>query len=130
MCCRRGYPTQFWELADATATQLAAARTGEVIRSSVLALASLGPADPDDAERAMLAATNADIEITNLGVSDTEDVVLAQAIWGPVMSTQVENEQILRVLTHGGRLRMTMTSHAAMAGLLAGIVAQLTAAVS
>ncbi|GAB2657478.1 hypothetical protein [Nocardia goodfellowii] len=57
---------------------------------------------------------------------DTGGDALAQAIWGPVMSTQVENEQILGVLTHGGRLRMTMTSHGAMAG----IVAQLTAAVS
>ncbi|BCN52112.1 hypothetical protein ABIC73_004461 [Prescottella equi] len=128
--CRPSLP-DFWELAAAAAAQLAAARTRDVTRNSVLALASLDVGDADDAEQAMLAATNADIEITNLGIADSEaDNDLEQAIWGPVMSTQVDHEQILGVITRGGRLRMTMTSHEAVAGLLSGIVAQLTSAVS
>ncbi|MDV8071402.1 hypothetical protein R4P64_33360 [Rhodococcus sp. IEGM 1366] len=128
--CRPSLP-DFWELAAVAAAQLAAARTWDVTRKSVLALASLDVGDADDAEQAMLAATNADIEITNLGIADSEtDDDLEQAIWGPVMSTQVDHEQILGVITRGGRLRMTMTSHEAAAGLLSGIVAQLTSAVS
>lgn len=128
--CRPSLP-DFWELAAAAAAQLAAARTRDVARNSVLALASLDVGDADDAEQAMLAATNADIEITNLGIADSEtDSDLEQAIWGPVMSTQVDHEQILGVITHGGRLRMTMTSHEAVAGLMSGIVAQLASAVS
>lgn len=127
----RPSPQEFWELANAAAAQLAAARTREASRNSVLTLASLALADADDAEQAMLAATSADIEITNLGISDAGSKdMLAHSLWGPVMSTQVDGEQILGVLTHGGRLRMTLSSHRVVAGLLAGIVAQLTAAVS
>ncbi|MEW2014600.1 hypothetical protein [Rhodococcus sp. NPDC076796] len=123
--------TAFWELAHAATTQLATARTLEATRRSVLALAALNPVDSGGAEQAMLAATNADIEITNLGVSSGIGTdASAQAIWGPVMSTQVENELILGVVTHGDRLRMTMTSQGSVSGLLSGIVAQLTAATS
>lgn len=127
----RPSPQEFWELASAAAAQLAAARTREASRNSVLTLATLALSDADDAEQAMLAATSADIEITNLGIADEESkVTLARSFWGPVMSTQVDGEQILGVVTHGGHLRMSLTSHRVVAGLLAGIVAQLTAAVS
>ncbi|MTH53687.1 peptide synthetase [Bacillus mangrovi] len=119
----------FWDLARSAAAQLKAARNPETIRDSALMLAQLSPSTADDAELAMLAATNADIEITNLGVTtgiaEEGDVL---AVWGPTMTTQVAGEQILGVVTHGAVLRMVNVTHDPIAGLVEKISLELEAA--
>ncbi|WP_406073570.1 hypothetical protein [Micromonospora sp. NBC_01638] len=79
-------------------------------------LASLNPADALQAEAAMLAATTADLKITNLGTSEP-DTPSAVAFWGPTMTTQVRDERILGVVTHAGSLRMVLTTHSGTRGL-------------
>ncbi|WP_051478978.1 hypothetical protein [Arthrobacter sp. H5] len=96
----------FWELARSAAVQLRAARSLGTVRASALMLAQAAPSTADDAEAAMLAATTADIEITNLGVADVTNASGMRAVWGPTMTTQVAGEQILGVVTHGDVLRM------------------------
>ncbi|KZZ84980.1 hypothetical protein [Bacillus sp. SJS] len=121
--------TRFWDLARCATDQLKAARDLETIRDSALMLAQLDPSTADDAEFAMLAATNADIEITNLGVTSgiaVERDVLA--MWGPTMTTQVAGEQILGVVTHGDVLRMVNVTHDPIAGLVENISLELEAA--
>ncbi|MFF5173258.1 hypothetical protein ACFY3U_11535 [Micromonospora sp. NPDC000089] len=112
-----------WSLAQDATAQLRAAR--DAARDAALMLASLDPADAVQAEAAMLAATTADLEITNLGTSDP-DTSSAVAIWGPTMSTQVRDERILGVVTHAGSLRLVLTTHAEASGLPADIAGRLT----
>jgi hypothetical protein len=115
-----------WSRARDATAQLRFAR--DHAREAVAMLASLHPRDAAEAEAAMLAATSADLEITNLGVSG-EDTSTAAAIWGPTMTTQVDDERILGVLTHGGRLRLALTTHGRPDGLTTGIARRLAAAV-
>lgn len=96
----------FWELTRSAAEQLRSARPFARIGAS--ALAEAGVLTSDAAEAAMLAATAADIEITNLGTTSSPRI--AEAIWGPTMTTGVEGEQILGVITHAGSLRMVHTA--------------------
>ncbi|MGG3575171.1 hypothetical protein ABES25_21705 [Bacillus gobiensis] len=121
--------TRFWDLARCATAQLKAARDLETVRGSALMLAQLAPSTAGDTEAAMLAATNADIEITNLGVTSVfaaeRDV---QALWGPTMTTQVAGEQILGVITHGDVLRMVNVTHDPIAGLVENISRELEAA--
>ncbi|WP_139128712.1 phthiocerol/phthiodiolone dimycocerosyl transferase family protein [Micromonospora humi] len=112
-----------WSLAQDATAQLRAAR--DAAREAALMLASLDPADAVEAEAAMLAATTADLEITNLGTSEPGPSS-AVAIWGPTMTTQVRDERILGVVTHGGALRMVLTTHSATEGLPADIAGRLT----
>ncbi|MGC5311478.1 phthiocerol/phthiodiolone dimycocerosyl transferase family protein [Micromonospora zamorensis] len=111
-----------WPLAKDATVQLRAAR--EAARNAALMLASLNPADASDAEAAMLAATTADLEITNLGTSEP-GTSSAVAIWGPTMTTQVRGERILGVVTHAGSLRMALTTHSDTRGLPADIASRL-----
>ncbi|MCK8468730.1 hypothetical protein M0722_16155 [Microbacterium sp. KSW4-16] len=115
-----------WSLARRASTQLRSARARAA--ESVAMLASLPPGDAAAAEAAMLAATAADLEISNLGVSVDEGSDVP-AIWGPTMTTQVRGERILGVLTHGDRLRLTLTTHEQVGTLVAGIVRRLTSAI-
>ncbi|MEU9830342.1 hypothetical protein AB0D67_02260 [Streptosporangium sp. NPDC048047] len=112
-----------WSLAKDATAQLRAAR--DAARDAALMLASLGPADALEAEAAMLAATSADLEITNLGISES-GTPSAVAIWGPTMTTQVRDERILGVVTHAGSLRMALTTHGDTRGLPADIAGRLT----
>lgn len=112
----------FWELARSATAQLARAREASTVRASALGLAELAPSTAGEAETMMLAATAADIEVTNLGVADgfpAEQQV--QALWGPTMTTQVAGEQILGVITHRDVLRMMNLTHDPVSGLLGGI---------
>lgn len=111
-----------WPLARTATRQLRAAR--DTARETALVLAHLTPSGPREAEAAMLAATTADLEITNLGVSEP-DSRSALAIWGPTMTTQVVGEQILGVTTHAGSLRMALTTHGHGRGLAADIAERL-----
>ncbi|SCF25538.1 phthiocerol/phthiodiolone dimycocerosyl transferase family protein [Micromonospora mirobrigensis] len=112
-----------WSLAKDATAQLRAARNGA--RNAALMLGSLNPADAAEAEAAMLAATGADLEITNLGTSEP-DSSSAVAIWGPTMTTQVRDERILGVVTHAGSLRLVLTTHGDTSGLPADIASRLT----
>ncbi|MFI2713952.1 hypothetical protein ACH495_27905 [Micromonospora sp. NPDC018662] len=112
-----------WSLAKDATAQLRAAR--EAAREAALMLATLEPADASEAEAAMLAATAADLEITNLGTSEP-DTSSAVAIWGPTMTTQVRDERILGVVTHAGSLRLVLTTHGDATGLPADIASRLT----
>lgn len=88
-------------------------------------LASLDPVGAVEAEAAMLTATDADLEITNLGISNA-GTSTAVAIWGPIMTTQVRDERILGAITHGGRLRLVLTTHRdseALAATIADLLA-------
>jgi phthiocerol/phthiodiolone dimycocerosyl transferase-like enzyme len=113
----------YWSLAKDATAQLRAAR--DAARDAALMLASLNPADAVEAEAAMLAATTADLEITNLGTYEP-DTPSAVAIWGPTMTTQVRNERILGVVTHDGSLRIVLTTHGDTRGLPADIASRLT----
>lgn len=75
----------------------------------------------------MCAATVADIQITNLGVADTEarSMSTLSAVWGPAQTTQLRGERILGVVTTGGRLRMTELTHDPVPGLVPEIGAVL-----
>lgn len=115
-----------WSLARRASMQLRSAR--DRAAESIAMLASLPPGDAAAAEAAMLAATAADLEISNLGVSIDEGSDVP-AIWGPTMTTQVRGERILGVLTHRGRLRLTLTTHETIGALVAGIVRRVTSAV-
>ena len=118
--------TGFWELSRSASAQLGAARHPDTVRASALTLAQLAPTTADEAEEAMLAATTADIEITNLGV--TRASTLGQevhALWGPAMTTQVAGEQILGVVTHGDVLRMVNVTHDPIANLVGNIRSEL-----
>lgn len=115
-----------WSLARHASMQLRSAR--DRAAESVVMLASLPPGDAAAAEAAMLAATAADLEISNLGVSVDEGADVP-AIWGPTMTTQVRGERILGVLTHGDRLRLTLTTHEQVGTLVAGIVRRVTSAI-
>ncbi|AMM20160.1 hypothetical protein AX769_08260 [Frondihabitans sp. PAMC 28766] len=123
----RGLGISFWEAARAAAGQLQSARRPQALRAAALGLAQVAPTTPAEAEAAMLAATTADIEITNLGVVEMDQ---ATAVWGPTMTTQVENEQILGVVTHGDALRMVNTTRAPIEGLTTHISRALASAVS
>ncbi len=111
-----------WSLAKDATAQLRAARSAA--RDAALMLASLHPADGSEAEAAMLAATTADLEITNLGVS-RPGTPSAVAIWGPTMTTQVRDERILGVVTHAGFLRIVLTTHSDTRGLPSDIAGRL-----
>lgn len=115
-----------WSLARRASMQLRSAR--ERAAESIAILASLPPGDAAAAEAAMLTATAADLEISNLGVSADEGSGVL-SIWGPTMTTQVRGERILGVLTQGGRLRLTLTTHEQIGTLVAGIVRRVTSAV-
>ncbi|WBC16686.1 hypothetical protein O7600_07555 [Micromonospora sp. WMMA1998] len=112
-----------WSLAKDATAQLRVAR--DRARHAALMLGSLNPADAAEAEAAMLAATAADLEITNLGTSEP-DTSSAVAIWGPTMATQVRDERILGVVTHAGSLRLVLTTHGDMRGLPADVAGRLT----
>ncbi|MBT2486429.1 MULTISPECIES: peptide synthetase [unclassified Microbacterium] len=113
----------FWPLAQDATAQL---RTGRVqARAAALMLAALQPTDAMEAEAAMLAATDADIEITNLGIFAPRSDA-AEAVWGPMMTTQVQGECVLGVVTHGGALRLTLTGHDDIGGLAADVAARLS----
>ena len=113
----------FWPLAQDATAQL---RTGrDHARAAALMLASLQPADAMEAETAMLAATNAEIEITNLGIFAPRSDA-AEAVWGPIMTTQVQGERVLGVVTHGGALRLTLTGHDDVGALAADVAGCLT----
>ncbi|WP_157779028.1 phthiocerol/phthiodiolone dimycocerosyl transferase family protein [Micromonospora sp. WMMD754] len=112
-----------WSLAKDATAQLRVARDGA--RHAALMLGSLNPADASEAEAAMLAATAADLEITNLGTSEP-DTSSAVAIWGPTMTTQVRDERILGVVTHAGSLRLVLTTHGDTRGLPADVAGRLT----
>lgn len=115
-----------WSLARRASMQLRSAR--DRAAESIAMLASLPPGDAEAAEAAMLVATAADLEISNLGVSADEGSDV-RAIWGPTMTTQVRGERILGVLTQGGRLRLTLTTHEQIGTLVVGIVRRVTSAV-
>ncbi|MBD7956482.1 hypothetical protein H9651_02390 [Microbacterium sp. Sa4CUA7] len=115
-----------WSLARSASAQLRSAR--DRAAESIAMLASLHPGDAAEAEAAILAATAADLEITNLGVS-RDDGSDAPAIWGPTMTTQVVGERILGVLTHAGRLRLTLTTHEQIGTLVTGIARRMTSAI-
>jgi hypothetical protein len=119
---RASVQTAFWPLAQDATAQLRAAR--HTARNAALGLASLRPADAMEAEAAMLAATTADLEITNLGTSEP-NTSSAAAIWGPTMTTQVRDERILGVITHAGSLRLVLTTHGDPTGLPADILSSL-----
>lgn len=113
----------FWPLAQDATAQL---RTGrDRARTAALMLASLQPTDAIEAEAAMLAATDADIEITNLGVFAPRSDG-AKAVWGPIMTTQVQGERVLGVVTHAGALRLTLTGRDDIRDLAADIAARLS----
>lgn len=119
----------FWNLARSASAQHEAARHPATVQASALLLAQLAPATADGAEEAMLAATTADIEITNLGV--TRESTLGrdvQALWGPTMTTQVAGEQILGVVTHGDVLRMVNVTHDPTANLVGYLRSELETA--
>lgn len=120
-----GDPTarDLWSLARDATNQLRAGRS--TARAAALMLASLHPADAGEAEAAMLAATNADVEITNLGVLETTSDA-ASAVWGPTMVTQVRHERIIGVVTFDGSLRLTVTGHDDVVGVAAAIGSRLT----
>lgn len=113
----------FWTLAHDATVQLRSARAAA--RETALTLASLDPVDDVEAEAAMLTATDADLEITTLGISSA-GTPSAVAIWGPIMMTQVRDERSLGAVTHGGRLRFVLTTHRdseALAATIAGLLA-------
>ncbi|MDJ0392437.1 hypothetical protein QMK17_03700 [Rhodococcus sp. G-MC3] len=114
----------FWVLARDAAEQLERARQPHTLRAGALGLAAIAPTTADDAETLMLTATTADIEITNLGVTAPTHQNI-ETLWGPTMTTQVENEQILGVITHDGVLRMVNTTHNPIEGLIEGIHANI-----
>ncbi|UFN44703.1 hypothetical protein [Nocardioides okcheonensis] len=116
-----GAGTTTWDLARDASGQLRAGR--RAARATALALASLDPASAAEAEAAMLAATSSDLEITNLGAAGSAPSVVA--IWGPTMTTQVQGERILGVVTHGGALRMALTTHDRPRGLAVDIAGRL-----
>ncbi|MBF4616217.1 hypothetical protein [Curtobacterium sp. VKM Ac-1376] len=116
--------TDFWNLARTTTAQLRTARHAAAAGAAALAAADVPT--PDAAEDAMLAATAADIEITNLGT--TEQAPSAKSVWGPTMTTGVAGEQILGVVTHAGALRMVSTTRTPSSGLTHQIQAQLSTA--
>ncbi len=121
--------TGFWDLARCANAQLKAERDLKTVRASALMLAQLAPSTAAAAESAMLAATAADIEITNLGVTDVSaagrDV---QTLWGPTMTTQVAGEQVLGVVTHGDVLRMVDVTYDPIARLVENIRRELEVA--
>lgn len=119
--------TSFWMLAREAAGQLDVARRPQTLRAGALGLAAFAPTTPEAAEAAMLAATGADIEITNLGVARFEGSTVT-AVWGPTMTTQVDGEQILGVVTQGGVLRMVNTTRTPLDGLVTQIAELLTSA--
>lgn len=113
----------FWALAQDATTQLRTGRT--LARAAALALASLRPADAREAEAALLAATSADIEITNLGIVESLSCN-AEAVWGPSMVTQVQGERVMGVVTYAGALRITVTGHDGVRGLATDMTTRLT----
>ncbi|MDQ2738315.1 MAG: hypothetical protein M3Y35_06810, partial [Actinomycetota bacterium] len=117
--------TSFWTLARDASRQLDTARRPQALRAAALGLAAFAPTTPEAAETAMLAATGADIEITNLGVARFEGSTVT-ALWGPTMTTQVDGEQIFGVVTQGGVLRMVNTTRTPLDGLVTHIGELLT----
>lgn len=125
----RNPATEFWTMARDAAEQLQRARQPHTLRAGALGLAAMAPTTADGAETLMLAATTADIEITNLGVTASPPQSI-KALWGPTMTTQVENEHVLGVITHDGVLRMVNTTHNPIQGLVDGIHARIVTACS
>ncbi|BDZ48877.1 hypothetical protein GCM10025867_11180 [Frondihabitans sucicola] len=118
----------FWDLARRAHGQLDAARQPATVQATALMIAAATPATPEEAEGAMLAATGADIEITNLGVVDPSAEAEISALWGPTMTTQVDGERILGVVTSGGVLRLVNVTHDPSGDIAADIVGALAAA--
>ncbi len=60
----------FWTLARHIRTSLSQQRTPDALKAGSAALAAHGPSSWSEAEAMMMAATAADIQITNLGVAE------------------------------------------------------------
>ncbi|WP_413801229.1 hypothetical protein [Streptomyces iranensis] len=110
----------FWTLARHSRASLSRQRTPNALKAGSAALAEHCPSSGDDAEAMMAAATEADIQITNLGVAhpSRRSGNALTALWGPAQITQLRGEHVLGVVTVGGRLRMTELAHTPVAGLV------------
>ncbi|MBR7741857.1 hypothetical protein KC207_00935 [Phycicoccus sp. BSK3Z-2] len=110
----------FWDLARRTSDALSEGRAPETLDAMVRALVAGPPSTVDEAE-AMITTTNAaDVQVSNLGLArDHEEL---SAVWGPVQISQLRKERMLGVVTTGGRLRLTETTHEPGPGILGDLV--------
>lgn len=126
VAARTGFPADparpLWDLARDTGAALAPARSAGGVAAVLDAIAAVVPAGADaaTAEAVLLGGSSFEVQVTNLGVLDLEDAgpLRASAVWGPVLLTQIADEQVIGVATHAGQLRLTGSSYVLVPGLL------------
>jgi hypothetical protein len=116
-------PQTLWELARTTSAQLTQGRAESMTRFISALMEQMIPSDAEhDTVKNMFTAGNSyELFISNLGRLDIPENALIRpiAIWGPVMLTQLQGEQVVGVATLHGQLRLVNTSHAPIPNFLA-----------
>lgn len=124
----------FWKLAARSKEGIEASRSPEAINMLVNTLAAVVPMTPDsEIATAVLGPLVADLMISNLGVvpeASCSHPLQVQALWAPVLNTQVLGNEMIGVATYGGKLRMTHVSESPDSPLLDNIIATLLEAVN
>ncbi|ORW96538.1 hypothetical protein AWB92_06195 [Mycobacterium sp. IEC1808] len=112
----------FWTQARAVNGQLNFAKSDAGVLMGTELVEQRLPTDAgcDAAERFFCTTLPFELLITNLGVQHLTESgpVRPRAIWGPIVLAQIEREQVIGVITYGGRLRMVCCGHTPTPGFL------------
>jgi hypothetical protein len=121
--------TQFWDQARGVTAELSTARSATVIGAVPAIMQQALPVDADThaAERFVTAGAPWDSMISNLGVQDlaVSGGIMPTAVWGPVLNTQIDGDNVTGVVTYQGRLRMVACGYTPTADYLGNLAATL-----
>ncbi|MFJ9031005.1 hypothetical protein ACIRQP_21235 [Streptomyces sp. NPDC102274] len=114
-----------WDQARRVCTELGAIRSalGVVTASTILQQVITSDADAFTAAEFMIAGLSFEVMISNLGVLDIAPAgpVRPRAVWGPMILTQLEGEEVLGIVTYEGQLRIVACGPAPTDALLEAV---------
>jgi NRPS condensation-like uncharacterized protein len=127
--------SDLWTVARKIRQDLAPSQTRESVAAELKALDAAMSTRPSVAHAAGFLSTMLafDVLLSNLGnqpVAATYDGLTLDALWGPFVTSGFADDQVIGVCTIDGILRLTHTSHGAIAGLLGEVRAILEDAVN
>ena len=112
----------FWVLARQATAGLADARSNKrIVERSRLTTALVAAGATGKTIAGLLAMAPSEALISNLGIVPVRTAYGSLAVkgfWGPMVLTHLAGQRTVGVSTHGGRIRLTVTSHDPSSGFL------------
>lgn len=127
--------TGFWDAARNITSEFATLVDPRVLASKIGVVRPMaaGVSSPDVAAAMMAQVFGAEVLVTNLAVLDLAERFgnfYLSHLWGPALAFGIQSEQVVGVVTVGGRLHLVHTTHDAAKGMLDFMIDNLAAATS